>query len=300
MKLLITLCALTWFVAVPTGAHAATKQGRGYVLVDTTSLPLPAAGKARLVVSRDMRIMQDLKPEFVFVDRTPIGILPQLSAVHTEVDPGWHRVWLGRGSDIEVWMEFTAGQGYLLRLRETMGAVGWQGDLVRESGAGYKEFALGKEMKLSVMDDRGRGALERDLGKPKKSDAKKDSIARQNAIAQATLPILIPEAWYVPLPSDLPASEYENDPGQLAIDDRSLRFTRGDSTVLEIPRADITEVYFGSQKAGRVNPWIKVGYRQNGEPREAGFCDAVLRTSTANYNRLFAEIAKGIAAPPAR
>jgi hypothetical protein len=85
-------------------ALAAPAQKDGYLLRDTTALPPPAAGMARLVIARDMRVLEVLREEYVFCDRTPLGLLAQKTAIAVEVPPGWHRVWLGRGRSASVWM----------------------------------------------------------------------------------------------------------------------------------------------------------------------------------------------------
>lgn len=296
MRLLTGLCVLAC-VATLSGTALAGAQKRGYMLRDTTSLPPPAAGKARLLVARDMTVTQEFKPEMVFADHAPVGLLPQKAAVTAEIDPGWHRVWLGRGGNAEVWMNFEAGQGYLLRLREIGSEGYWAGDLVRESSEGYSGFAVGRGMKLAVMDERGRGALERNLGKPSNKDALKDSTARARAIELSKLPIEVKEAWYLPFPSEVAPSDYQNKPGRLTLDEKSLRFTRGDSTVIEIPRADITSIRFGSQRGGGSQPWIKLGYKFQGNEIGAIFADTKVDTATETYNRLFAELAKNPVAP---
>jgi len=293
---LLTLFAFA-FVMLGMSAPALAKpsQQRGYMLRDTTSLPLPPAGKARLVVARDMRIMEDLKPEFVYVDRKPVGLMPQRTVVTALVDPGWHKVWLGRSSGAQIWMEFVPDGRYLLRVRETMSGETWRGDLVRETGEGYAQFALGKGMQISVLDSRGKDAMVRHLGKPANSTQKQDSLAREKAMANAVLPIVIKEAWYLPIPSDAAPGVWENNPGTLTLDEKSLRFVRGDTTVVEIPREKVTDVYFGSQKGNLENPWIKVGYKEGDLDLGANFADANLSTATDNYNRLFAELAKTLA-----
>jgi hypothetical protein len=292
MRRLIALCATACLLPVlTTSAPAAWQQKDGYTLRDTTSLPPPAAGMARLVVARDMRILDVADEEFVFLDRTPLGKLPQRTALATEVTPGWHRVWLGRGRSSQVWMEFAPGARYLLRLRERVTDNVWRGDLVRESGEGYAEFALGRGMKLAVLDKRGEQELLKDLGR-RTPTAREDSTALAKARAGAALPIVIREAWYLPLPSDESSHLWMNSAGTLTLDATSLRYTRGDSLVLEIPRTSVTDVYFGAQKGNVENPWIKVGYRLGETPRSAGFADASLPTATENYNRLFAELAR--------
>lgn len=292
MKRLLVLCLFACLAAQP--VPAAPKQQRGYQLRDTTSLPPPATGMARLVVARDQQETRTLKPEFLFVDRTPLGMLAQKTAVAAEVGPGWHRVWLGRGSGAEVWMEFVPDGRYLLRLREGGSTGTWKGDLVRESADGYAKFALGKDMQLSVLDESGRGSLERDLETPTAETAMKDSTARARAIQLATLPITLAEAWYEPVPSDAPPGEHEANVGTLRLDETSLRFMHGDSVVVEVQRAGIKEVRYGSQKGGKWNAWVKVSYRQDGISREVAFADAQLQTSTENYNRLFAELARSV------
>src|SRR5262245_4028369 len=240
MKLVTALCALACLAMGLAPSAFAASQQRGYMLRDTSSLPPPAAGQARLLVARDMVIRQDMKPEFVFVDRTPAGMLPQRSAVTIEVPAGWHRVWPGRGSSVGVWMEFVPDGRYLLRLRETAVSGAWRGDLVRENREGYAEFALSKGMKLAVMDDAGKGALERNLKSPSKSQLKQDSLALTQAKANAVLPIVIQEAWYLSLPSDAHPGEWQNNPGTLTLDEKSLRFVRADTLVVEIPRHRVT------------------------------------------------------------
>jgi len=293
MRLLIALCALALAFLGPGASIVAAAKTDGYLLRDTTSLPPPAAGMARLVVARDMRILEVWDNEYVFVDHAPIGILAQRTAIATEVAPGWHRVWLGRSRKVGVWMEFVADGRYLLRLREIMNAGAWHGDLVRESGEGYAAFALNKNMKLAIMDERGRDKLQRDLGPPSAEADQRDSTAREHARAQAALPIVIPEAWYLPYPSDAGANEWQSHGGTLTLDEKSLRYVRADTLVLEIPRQAITDVYFGSQKGGTENPWIKVGYQEAGADKGATFADAKVSTATENYNRLFAELVRG-------
>lgn len=292
MRLVTALCA---FALVALGLSAPTfaaKQQDGYMLRDTTSLPPPATGMARLVVARDMRILEVWDPEYVFVDGTPLGILPQRTAVTTEIAAGWHRVWLGRGRSAAVWMEAVPDGRYLLRLRELMSAGDWHGDLVRESGEGYAAFALSKDMKLAVMDARGTDKLMRDLGKASDSKQKRDSTALAQAMAKAALPIVVKEAWYLPFPSDAGANVWQTHTGTLTLDEKSLRYVRADTLVLEIPRANVTDVYFGSQKGATENPWIKVGYKEDSLDKGATFADANLPTSAENYNRLFAELTK--------
>lgn len=48
----------------------------------------------------------------VFVDETPIAVMPRLSYLVTEVDPGWHLLWGDCPGD---WFELKAGHAYLLR-----------------------------------------------------------------------------------------------------------------------------------------------------------------------------------------
>ena len=293
MTLLTLLCALVC-ITLATTTFAAT-QKRGYVLTDTTSLPPPADGTARLVDARDMtNISENLKPEFVLLDRTPVGLLPQRAAVTMEVPAGWHRVWLGRGaSSPGVYMEFVPDGRYLLRLRESVEGGTWRGDLVRENGSGYISFAKSRDMQLAIMDKKGRDALQRNIDKLTPDVWAKDSTARLDAIAKAKLPIVIKEAWYLPIANeDAPAGDWDNHPGTLTVDERSLRFARGDSVVVEIPRDSIQDVYFGSQRGGSENPWIKLGYTTAAGDQGVRFADASPSTATESYNRLFAELSK--------
>jgi len=114
-------------------------------------------------------------------------------------------------------------------------------------------------------------------------------------MTNAALPIVIPEAWYLPIPSDAGANVWHSHTGTLTLDEKSLRYVRADTLVVEIPRATMTDVYFGSQKGGYENPWIKVGYREGALDKGATFADAQILTASESYNRLFAELAKGMA-----
>jgi hypothetical protein len=48
----------------------------------------------------------------VFVDETPIAVMPRLSYLVAEIDPGWHLIW---GDCPAEWFELKAGRAYLLR-----------------------------------------------------------------------------------------------------------------------------------------------------------------------------------------
>jgi hypothetical protein len=235
------LACLAVCLALVTTAQA---QEAPYVLRDTTSLPPPSAGHARLLLSRERMLEQGLKPEYVFVDRTPFGQLPPRSASTGEITPGWHRIWLGRGATTEMWFEAVAGERYLVRLREALLDNNWRADLVRDSREGYRDFALGKGMKLAVTTTSGFGALRRNLEKLAPT-AKADSLARGKAQSRAHLPIVIAEAWYRDLQGKTgPPSMYAQNPAKLTLDARSLTFKRADTT-LTIPRNSITTLRYG-------------------------------------------------------
>jgi hypothetical protein len=275
-------------LASATTAHA---QEAPYVLRDTTSLPPPAAGHARLLLSRERMLEQGLKPEFVFVDRAPFGMLPAKSASTGEITPGWHRIWLGRGSTGEMWFEAVAGERYLVRLREGLIDGSWHADLVRDSREGYADFALGKGMQLAVTTVSGVGALQRNLAKLVPT-VKADSVARSKAQSRAHLPIAIVEAWYRDLQGKTgPSSSYDQKPGKLTLDATSLTFTRADTTI-SIPRSSITTLRYGGMKGDKYNPWLNVVFTMDGKERGAAFCDPGRGKGTESYNRLFAELEK--------
>ena len=49
----------------------------------------------------------------VYMDETPIGLLPRLSYTTAITEPGWHLMW----GDVEPeWFEFQGGRTYLLRI----------------------------------------------------------------------------------------------------------------------------------------------------------------------------------------
>jgi hypothetical protein len=97
--------------------------------------------------------------------------------------------------------------------------------------------------------------------------------------------------WYQDL--DAPPRqpmEYEHHPGKLVLDGSALRFTRGDTTAVEIPRSAITSVRYGGTKDDRPNAWIKIGYTSNGAERAAAFTCTRGDSATVHYNRLFQEL----------
>ena len=76
------------------------------------------------------------------------------------------------------------------------------------------------------------------------------------------------------------------------LDDTALRFSRGDSVAVEIPRTAITGVRYGGTKDDRPNAWIKIGYTANGAEHAAAFTCTTNDSATVHYNRLFQELTK--------
>jgi hypothetical protein len=189
---------------------------------DTTGFPAPGPGMARLVIVRERQLRQDPKPEFVFVDRTPVGVILPKTGVTAIVPAGMHKVWLGRGLNVATWVNAAADGRYLLRMREVIANGTWYADFVMDSPEGYAEFATANGFKLAVSGPGSMGSLERNLEKVK-NDTKADSLARLRAIARATTPIQIRDAWYRDLdspPTD--PMEYEHHSGKLVLDDTAL------------------------------------------------------------------------------
>ena len=262
------------------------------VLRDTTGFPAPGPGMARLVIVRERQLRQDPKPEFVYVDRTPVGVILPKTGVTAIVPAGMHKVWLGRGLDVATWVNAAPDGRYLLRMREVIVDGTWHADFVMDSPEGYAEFATANGFKLALSGPGSMGSLERNLQKVK-NDPRADSLARLKAVARATPPIQVKEAWYRDLNSPPTAPmEYEHNPGRLVLDDTALRFSRGDSVAVEIPRSAITAVRYGGTKDDRPNAWIKIGYRSNGAPRAAAFTCTTNDSATVHYNRLFTELTK--------
>jgi hypothetical protein len=262
------------------------------VLRDTTGFPAPGPGMARLVIVRERQLRQDPKPEFVYVDRTPVGVILPKTGVTAIVPAGVHRVWLGRGLNVGAWVNAAPGGRYLLRMREVIANGTWYADFIIDSPEGYAEFAQQNGFKLAVSGPGSMGSLERNLQKVK-NDPKADSLAKLRAIARATLPIQVAEVWYQDL--DNPPSEpmeYEHHPGRLVVDESALRFSRGDTVALEIPRPAITGVRYGGSKDDRPNAWIKIGYTVAGAERRAAFTCTRGDSATIHYNRLFEELSK--------
>jgi len=288
LNLLAAIIFIVLTIGVARPAHADAE----VVLRDTTSFPPPASGMARLVVARERRLRQDLKPEFVFVDRTPVGQLPQHSGVTAEVPAGLHKVWLGRGTGVETWVDMAAGGRYLVRLREVLYDGQWRADMIQDSPEGYADFAVENGLQLAITTPAGMGSLQRNMEKVK-FDPKADSLTRLKVMARLTPPIALSDAWYQDIDSP-PArpGDYELHSGRLVLDGAALRYFHGDSVALEIPRANITSVRYGGTRDDRPNAWIKIGYTENGSGRGAIFTHTTRDSATTSYNRLFQALSK--------
>ena len=261
------------------------------VLRDTTGFPAPGPGMARLVIVRERQLRQDPKPEFVYVDRTPVGMILPKTGVTAIVAAGMHKVWLGRGLNVATWVDAAPDGRYLLRMREVIVNGTWHADFIMDSAEGYADFATANGFKLAVSGPGSMGSLERNLQKMK-NDPKADSLARERAIARATPPIQVAQAWYQDLDAPKEALEYERHPGKLVLDASALRFTLRDSVAVEIPRTAITTVRYGGTKNDLPNAWIKIGYTANGAERAAAFACTTQDSATVHYNRLFTELTK--------
>jgi len=262
------------------------------VLRDTAGFPAPGPGMARLVIVRERQLRQDPKPEFVYVDRTPVGVILPKTGVTAIVPAGMHKVWLGRGLKVATWVDAAPDGRYLLRMREVIVNGTWYADFIMDSPEGYADFATANGFKLAMSGPGSMGSLERNLEKVK-DDPKADSLARLRATARATPPIQVAEAWYQDLDAPKESLEYERHTGTLLLDGSALRFSLGDSVAVEIPRTAITTVRYGGTKNDRPNAWIKIGYTANGAERAAAFTCTRQDSATVHYNRLFAELAKG-------
>jgi hypothetical protein len=285
---MITMIAL---VAASLFAQAASAQSP-YMLRDTTSFPPPREGTARVLVARERFMGQGLKPEFVLVDSMPIGQLPQKAAVTAEIPAGWHRVWLGRGTRAGVWMEFVAGGRYLVRVREEGTETNWKVDLVRDSRDGYADFAVAKGMQLAVATQAGLDAIARDM-KKRMPDPKVLATEVEKSKTAAVLPIAVKEVWYLDLMDESDAAqEFEQHTGTLTLDGTTLKYVREDGKIVEVPRSAITSIRYGGHRRNMPNPWIKIGYQENGAEKGVAFAETDRVTATATYNRLFAELEK--------
>src|SRR5215472_618401 len=109
---LIVFAALVLLVS--TFAHVTPVAAQpDVVLRDTTGFPAPGPGMARLVIVRERQLRQDPKPEFVYVDRTPVGVILPKTGVTAIVPVGMHKVWLGRGLNVATWVNTTPDGRYL-------------------------------------------------------------------------------------------------------------------------------------------------------------------------------------------
>jgi len=286
-----SLLAAVVLLASSIGVVAPASAQPDVVLRDTTGFSAPGPGMARLVIVRERQLRQDPKPEFVYVDRTPVGVIQPKTGVTAIVPAGMHKVWLGRGLNVATWVDAAPDGRYLLRMREVIVNGTWYADFIMDSAEGYADFATANGFKLAVSGPGSMGSLERNLQKVK-NDPKADSLARERAIARATPPIQVAQAWYQDLDGPKESIEYERHAGKLVLDASALRFTLGDSVAVEIPRTAMTTVRYGGTKNDRPNAWIKIGYTVSGAERAAAFACTTQDSATVHYNRLFTELTK--------
>ncbi len=208
----------------------------------------------------------------VYMDETPIALLPRLSYTTAITEPGWHLMW---GDVQSEWFEFQGGRTYLLRIlaRQT-GDDQWLLDDAERIQQGISVFNL----QHVVLTEESLAKLRKKL----------DKYARARKRAGDR-----PESVYS---AELKGIQYKNKPpglfagigtrGTLRLTETAISY-QARNQALEIPMGDILEVGLH----GHLSDWIAIRYREQGSIQTAYFGTIY---SFGAYNRMMLAIQQSI------
>ncbi len=203
----------------------------------------------------------------VYMDETPIALLPRLSYTTAITEPGWHLMW---GDVRPEWFEFQGGRTYLLRILDagTSGKDQWFLGDASQIPQGISAFNLQHVV-----------LMEESLAKLRK---KLDKYARARKRAGDR-----PESVY---PAELTGIQYKNKPpglfagigrrGTLRLTETAFSY-QSRKHELEMPMGDILSVGFYRLA------WIAISYREQGSIQTAYFGPIY---SFGAYNRMMLAI----------
>ncbi len=213
----------------------------------------------------------------VYMDETPIALLPRLSYTTTITKPGWHLIW---GDVQSEWLEFQGGRTYLIRILPVQTAG--KDRLALDDPDRIRQRSPAHDMQHVVLTEQSLAKLRKKL----------DKYARVRKRAGDH-----PETVYG---GELTEIQYKNEsPGLFApllsgFAKGTLRVTEtaisyhSKKHELEIPMGNILS-------AGLHNvvnePWIAIRYREQGSIQEAYFGSI---SSFGAYNRMMLAIQHSI------
>lgn len=213
----------------------------------------------------------------VYMDETPIALLPRLSYTTAITEPGWHLMW---GDVRPEWFEFQGGRTYLLRIlaRQT-GDDQWLLDDAERIQQGISVFNL----QHVVLTEKSLTKLRKKL----------DKYARARKRAGDR-----PESVYS---AELKGIQYKNKPpgglfagigarGTLRLTETAISY-QAKKHELEIPMGDILSVGLHGGGLLGSETWIAIRYREQGSIRTAYF-GAIY--SFGAYNRMMLAIQQSI------
>ena len=218
-----------------------------------------------------MRVLFSGKRD-VYMDETPIALLPRLSYTTAITEPGWHLMW---GDVRPEWFEFQGGRTYLLRiLARKTGKDQWLLDDAERIQQGISVFNL----QHVVLTEKSLAKLRKKL----------DKYARARKRAGDR-----PESVYS---AELKGIQYKNKPpglfggigkrGTLRLTETAISY-QARNQELEIPMGDILEMGLH----GLSSDWIAITYREQGSIQTAYFGTIY---SFGAYNRMMLAIQQSI------
>ncbi len=209
----------------------------------------------------------------VYIDETPIALLPRLSYTSAITEPGWHLVWgeVGWG-----WFEFQGGQTYLLRILP--GQAGNDNVLALDDPDGVQQGISALNLQHVELTEESLAKLSEKLDKYARAQ-KRAGDHPENVSG-----------------GELTNIKYKNErpggfasllsgfaKGTLRVSETAISYQSKDQE-LEIPMADILNA--GLYNAGN-EPWLAIRYREQDSIREAYF-GAIHRLGI--YNRMMLAI----------
>lgn len=283
-----SLIALVALGAVLTPGFSSAQENRLYTLSDSIKVAPPAAGRALLVVTRELvaRAMST-KEELVYLDESPLGFLPEKTALLREIDPGFQRVWaLGSGANAETWLDVKPNRIYLLRMRQTEVQGNLYSDFVRETPRGYRKYARERGIRISNLTEKGTPWMAKKLGQYRQGTPPPADTSRANAMRRNSLPIVREEARYRDPAVDKDVAQRDDSIGRFEMDAKSIHFEDA-KRELTIPLEAVAMVQYAGTFWDTPPAWFRVTYRQGEAEREALFSAASYPGSTAFYNAVF-------------
>jgi hypothetical protein len=283
-----SLFALVALGAVFAPGLSSAQENRLYTLTDTIKVVFPSPGRALLVVTRELvaRAMST-KEELVYLDESPLGFLPEKTALAREIEPGFQRIWaLGSGANAETWLDVKPNRIYLLRMRQTEIQGNLYSDFVRETPRGYRKYAIERGIRISRLTEKGTPWMAQKLGQYRQGTPPPADTARAAALRRNSLPIVREEARYQDPSLDKNVAQADDRIGRFEMDAKAIRF-KDAKRDLTVPLDGVIMVQYAGTFWDTAPAWLRVTYRQGEADREALFAAASYPGSTAFYNAVF-------------